>query len=228
MFRSLYILNIIIIIIIIVIFSSPKDTISLLLDRVKKRGRERNIDVREQHWLAASHKCLDQALYAPGPGIDPQPRYVLWLGITPANFLLWDGVPPTESHQPRLYLILLNNYVFNWKSDESFIFRWKISLHSICSWSIWHSINEQNGSTTLSWVLHIWGLLRCQQGERQCFGWPVSAVAVWAESTFLPLWLLPMRKCYVFISWFWVTIISTAHHWVGIIQSNTLKTQTYT
>ena len=62
-------------------------TCSLILERKRKRreggGREKrrqtDVDVREKHWSVASLICLDWEL-------NPQPRYVPWLGFKPANF----------------------------------------------------------------------------------------------------------------------------------------------
>ena len=44
-----------------------------------ERVRERDIDVREKHQMVASCMCPDQ-------GSNPQPRYVLQLGIELATF----------------------------------------------------------------------------------------------------------------------------------------------
>ena len=59
--------------------SSPKDIFSLLL---RERIRERNIDVREKHQLAASQTRPDwESLHALGPEMEP------------TTLRLWEGTP---------------------------------------------------------------------------------------------------------------------------------------
>ena len=60
-----------------------KDFIYLLLERGegREKERERNNNVREKHWLGASHTCPDR-------GSNLQPRHVPWLGIELAAFYL--------------------------------------------------------------------------------------------------------------------------------------------
>ena len=48
-------------------------------ERERERERARNINVRQKHLLVASHMC-------PNQGLNPQPRYVLWLGIELPTF----------------------------------------------------------------------------------------------------------------------------------------------
>ena len=57
----------------------------------EKRKRERE---REKHLLVISLRCLDQRL-------NPQPRYVPWLGIEPATFWCTGWHPNQLSHQAR-------------------------------------------------------------------------------------------------------------------------------
>ena len=63
----------------------------MFTDLRKGRGqqREKHIDVREKHQLVAIRMCPDWEL-------NPQPRYMPWAGIEPANlqpFGVWDDAP---------------------------------------------------------------------------------------------------------------------------------------
>ena len=62
-------------------FCSHRKSCWLTLERGegRERGRERNIDLREKHWLVTSCTCPDQ-------GPNPKPRPVTSLGIDPVNF----------------------------------------------------------------------------------------------------------------------------------------------
>ena len=59
----------------ICIYVSPHLRICLLM---REREKERNIYVREKHWLVSSHMC-------PNQGLNP-PRYVPWPGIEPVTW----------------------------------------------------------------------------------------------------------------------------------------------
>ena len=84
-------------------------TCLLILERGERweRERERNIDVREEHWLLASCMC-------PNWGINPQPRHVPWPGIKPMTFWF------TGPHQPGWVLIFFFLSIFYWLCYHSF------------------------------------------------------------------------------------------------------------
>ena len=62
----------------------------------REKERERNIDVREEHWLVASLNIRT--------GLILQPKHVPWLGIKPATFPLRDNFQPTEPHWSEFYI----------------------------------------------------------------------------------------------------------------------------
>ena len=73
-----------------------RDSFHLYLEKRKRREkmRERNIDVREKHWLVACWTCSDR-------GLNPQPRHVPWLGIKPViehfgSRTIWFSTKVTE------------------------------------------------------------------------------------------------------------------------------------
>ena len=72
--------------------TTSSEDISLLLLEREEGERERNISVREKHWLVAIHaqtRCHPH----PHQRSNPQPRYIPWPGIRPTTFLLRDDAP---------------------------------------------------------------------------------------------------------------------------------------
>ena len=71
-------------------FFNPHPKICLLIwQRETEWEREKNINVREKHWSAASHMGPDR-------GSNPQPRYVPWLGIRLETFVFGMMLQPIE------------------------------------------------------------------------------------------------------------------------------------
>ena len=88
----------------------------LLLLRKWEKEREKHQCDRSIHWLplyaprleihagTRDPMCSDWGLDAPapGPGMNPKPRYVPWLGIKPSSLGLQDNAPTTEPTQARV------------------------------------------------------------------------------------------------------------------------------
>ena len=71
----------------------------------RERERERDGDVREKHQLVASHSL-------PKQGLNPQPRYVPWLGIEPAAFWCtqWCSNQLSHTGQGQYYFFDYHHY----------------------------------------------------------------------------------------------------------------------
>ena len=99
-----------------------------ILQRGKRREkeRERNIDVREKHWLG----CL---LQVPQLGTNPQPWRVLWLGIKTvwSSGLQDDTQPSCTGHSWRfifkILLYLLSFHFYYYKNSFWLIFFLRVS-----------------------------------------------------------------------------------------------------
>ena len=121
---------------------------SLLLEREEgiKKEREANISVREEHLLLASCMCLDQ-----GPNLHP--RYVPWLGINPAVFLLPDDAPTNRASPARIHC---DSWHMSYKKG--------ISLNSGCTFLfISVAFNSSNLRLAELWFSHYndWSESRC-------------------------------------------------------------------
>ena len=81
-------------------FFAPYLRISLLILEGKK-GRERNIDVKEKQWLLASCTC-------PSWGLNRQPRYMPWLGIQPTIFWYMGQLSSQLTHWPGFHFLRLS------------------------------------------------------------------------------------------------------------------------
>ena len=87
------------------------------MERERERERERNMNMSEKHGPGASHTC-------PNRGSNPQPRYILWLVIEPANLqctgLYSSNWAPWAGH---IISLLLSPSLFlkKWKCKE----RWQ-------------------------------------------------------------------------------------------------------
>ena len=74
----------------------------LIAFREREEGRERNISAREQHWLVASCRHLDQ-------GLNLQPRYAPSLEIEPTTLGLCDDAPTNWAIPARAYNLSFTN-----------------------------------------------------------------------------------------------------------------------
>ena len=106
---------------------------SLILEREEGRERERDIDVREKHWLVTSRKHPSQAL-------NLQLRYESCLGIQPAAFLCTDWHSSRLSHPARAgYQFLVTSYSSRFYSLILLFMSSKIRLNQV----IWRLRNHQ-------------------------------------------------------------------------------------
>ena len=106
---------------------------SLILEREEGRERERDIDVREKHWLVTSRT-------RPSQGLNLQPRYGSCLGIQPAAFLCTDWHSSRLSHLARAgYQFLVTSYSFRFYSLILLFMSSKIRLNQV----IWRLRNHQ-------------------------------------------------------------------------------------
>ena len=80
-------------------FCPHSRTSLLILDREgRRRKRERNIDVRQKHWLVVSWTCPNQRP-------KPQLRFGPWLGIKPMTFWLTGRYSHQLSHTSQGFAI---------------------------------------------------------------------------------------------------------------------------
>ena len=72
-------------------------------ERGREGEREKNIGMREKHWLAVSHMHPNQRP-------NPQPRDVPWPGIEPVTFQFTGQCSSQLSHTGQSLFQLLNIY----------------------------------------------------------------------------------------------------------------------
>ena len=83
----------------------------------REKKRERNINVREKHWLVASQTLL-------GQGPNPPPRHVPWLRIELATLALQDDAQPIEPQLFRDSSILILFPTSLWRQSLQYFPKW--------------------------------------------------------------------------------------------------------
>ena len=105
-------------------FNPQLRTCLLILEREgRDKERERNINVREKHWLVAFSVCPDW-------GMNPKPRHVPWLEIKPKIFWLAEQ-HPTNWTTPAMTPLAALGHLCRVHYSHFLSVLWNISPHPL-------------------------------------------------------------------------------------------------